>query len=209
MHSGRRENVERVALQVEKSGENGVKSTVNVLSRNRMWSWILELRGHGRREISRGPVICAVFYLLAASLILEEGVNHIDLPGGAGRVGHDAVSKAELFTSPVRDDNSEVAIIAKEKHRSWSLKKIMTNMRESAPDISEALIRFAGTSGEFKCDFSREKDNVVMKRKPELNECVDNRGGEFFSLQQQREILARERSSRSSETRLVVEALLN
>jgi hypothetical protein len=115
-----------------------------------------------------------VLYLLTKSLITEKRVDHVNLPGGARRSGHDTVCKAELFARPVRDDDGEVSVIAKEKNCTWSLKETMTNTLESAPDIGEALITFVRASGKFECDLRRKEDNVIMNGETRLNDCVDN-----------------------------------
>jgi hypothetical protein len=115
-----------------------------------------------------------VLYLLTKSLITEKRVDHVSLPGSARRSGHDTVCKAKLFARPVRDDDGEVSVIAKEKNCPWSLKETMTNTLESAPDIGEALITFVRASGKFECDLRRKEDNVIMKGETRLNDCVDN-----------------------------------
>jgi hypothetical protein len=150
-----------------------------------------------------------VLYLLTKSLITEKRVNHVNLPRGARRSGHNAICDAELFARPVRDYDSVVSLVDKEKDCPLSLKETMTKALEGAPNISKALITFVRTSGQFVCYFRRKEDNVIVKGETRLNECVDNRGRELFRLQQQCEILARERSSRSSERMLIVKALLN
>ena len=113
-----------------------------------------------------GPVVNVVNNVLACSFVLEQCLDHVYLPRGAGGLCRDTVGKADLTFISVCEDNSIVLIIGEEEGCLWLVEKLVSHSSESIcvgrSDVGNALVAMLCAGGELVCDFCREEDHIRM-----------------------------------------------
>ena len=113
-----------------------------------------------------GPVVNVVNNVLACSFVLEQCLDHVYLPRGAGGLCRDTVGEADLTFISVCEDNSIVLIIGEEEGCLWLVEKLVSHGSESScvgsSDVGNALVAMLCAGGKLVCDFCREEDHIRM-----------------------------------------------
>ena len=93
---------------------------------------VVLLFDHSDSWVVYRPVVNVVLNVLACSFISEQGLDHVNLPRGTGRLSRDTVGEVYLSFISVCEDSSVVSIISEEEGCLGLVEKLVSHFSEGS-----------------------------------------------------------------------------